>query len=83
MNFDVVVIGGGFGGLIAASLLAQEGQKVAVIEQHNKPGGFASHFKRNGYNFEVAVHLLDGPSKNNFRSEIFEFLGISSFLYSF
>ncbi|MCB0378656.1 MAG: NAD(P)/FAD-dependent oxidoreductase [Bdellovibrionales bacterium] len=76
MNFDVVVIGGGFGGLIAASLLAQEGQKVAVIEQHNKPGGFASHFKRNGYNFEVAVHLLDGPSKNNFRSEIFEFLGI-------
>lgn len=38
MNFDVVVIGGGPGGYVAAIRAAQEGFKTALIEQH-KLGG--------------------------------------------
>lgn len=74
VTYDVAIIGSGFGGLIAGALLAKKGFKVAVIEQHDKVGGFASHFKRKNYTFEVAVHLMDGPSENNFRTNIFNYL---------
>lgn len=78
MNFDAIIIGSGFGGLICGALLSKNGYKVAVVEQHNKVGGFASHFKRHGYTFEVAVHLLDSPSKNNFRTNIFNYLNLEN-----
>lgn len=41
---DVVVIGSGYGGLCAASLLAKTGRKVIVTESHYEIGGVAHHF---------------------------------------
>jgi len=65
-DFDVVVIGAGNGGLIAAAQLAIEGVKVMLCEQHNLPGGFATSFIRGRFEFEGALHeLCDyGPSSN-------------------
>ena len=40
-KFDVIVIGAGIGGLSAASLLAKEGMKVAVLERDDRVGGRA------------------------------------------
>lgn len=39
--WDVDVIGAGLGGLTAAALLALARARVAVFEQHDKPGGFS------------------------------------------
>lgn len=43
MNFDVIVIGGGPGGYVAAIRSAQEGYRTAVIEGH-KLGGECLHY---------------------------------------
>ncbi|MGD8992578.1 MAG: NAD(P)/FAD-dependent oxidoreductase [Desulfobacterales bacterium] len=59
-DFPVVVIGGGLGGLSAAAHLAQNGFPVTVVEQHDRPGGYATSFDRDEYTFEVSLHATAG-----------------------
>jgi phytoene dehydrogenase-like protein len=63
-SYDAVVIGSGIGGLIAANLLAREGLKVLLVEQHYMVGGYCSTFRRGRYTFDAATHfypLLGNP----------------------
>ncbi|HEV2843333.1 MAG TPA: NAD(P)-binding protein, partial [Thermoanaerobaculia bacterium] len=63
-TYDAVVIGAGIGGLIAANLLAKEGLKILLVEQHYMVGGYCSTFRRGGYTFDAATHfypLLGNP----------------------
>jgi phytoene desaturase len=52
----VSVIGSGFSGLAAASILAKNGFGVTVFEKNSLPGGRARKFESNGFNFDM------GPS---------------------
>ena len=55
--YDVVVIGSGLGGLTAANILARDGRKVLLVEQHYKLGGMATWFKRpGGHIFDISLH---------------------------
>ncbi|MEG1310998.1 MAG: NAD(P)/FAD-dependent oxidoreductase [Romboutsia sp.] len=60
MDYDIIVIGSGLGGLTSASRLSNLGYKVGVFEQHFTPGGYATNFKRKGYNFDVSLHGIGG-----------------------
>src|SRR5512147_2562622 len=56
-SYDVVVIGGGLGGLTAANVLARAGHRVLLAEQHFKLGGLATWFRRKGgHIFDVSLH---------------------------
>ena len=57
-RFDVVVVGAGLGGLVAAGLLARAGRKVLVAEQHYLAGGNTTCFRRKGYHFDVGLHYI-------------------------
>lgn len=64
-RYDAVVVGAGVGGLVCANLLALEGLKVLLVEQHYMVGGYTSTFRRAGYTFDAATHfypLLGNPS---------------------
>lgn len=59
-HYDVIFVGAGLGSLSAASLLAQKGQRVLVVDKHNVAGGYASNFRRKQFNFDVSLHSFDG-----------------------
>ncbi|HRZ41899.1 MAG TPA: NAD(P)/FAD-dependent oxidoreductase [Bacteroidales bacterium] len=76
MKYDVIVIGGGLGGLTAGAKLAKEGKKVLLIEQHDRPGGCATTFKRHDFTFEVGLHEMDGLDARDMKTRIFRDLGV-------
>ncbi|MGA1867135.1 MAG: phytoene desaturase family protein [bacterium] len=56
-KFDVIVIGGGLGGLSAANRLQKCGHQVLLLEQHSKLGGLATWFHRGKHHiFDVSLH---------------------------
>src|SRR5258705_3983667 len=59
-RYDAIVVGSGLGGLTSAALLARAGRSVLIVERHDRPGGYAHAFRRRGYRFDSAVHLVSG-----------------------
>src|SRR5689334_38727 len=58
--FDVLVLGGGMGGLAAAALFASSGRRVAVIERHVEIGGYAHPVRVGDATFSHQVQYLMG-----------------------
>jgi prolycopene isomerase len=59
-SYDVIVIGAGLGGLSSAATLARAGLRVRLQERHVQPGGYATTFYRDPFEFEVSLHELNG-----------------------
>lgn len=57
-SYDVIVIGGGLGGMTAAKRLADAGRSVLLVESYSRLGGYATWFKRRGHVFDVALHAF-------------------------
>lgn len=76
MNYDIIIIGSGLGGLTAGAKLAKSGKTVLMIEQHDRPGGCATTFKRKGFTMEVGLHEMDGLDNRDMKTKIFRDLGV-------
>lgn len=76
-NFDVVVIGGGYGGIAAASYLQQCGYKTIVLEKTALPGGVSTAWRRKGYLFDGATNWVAGSAPSckihNMMREVIDF----------
>jgi phytoene dehydrogenase-like protein len=70
-EFDAVIIGSGLGGLSCAAAFARQGFKPLVLEQHDKPGGYATAFSRpGGFVFDVSLHSTTVGERNGIHNLI-------------
>lgn len=76
MKYDIIIIGGGLGGLTAGAKLSREGKKVLLIEQHDRPGGCATTFRKGEFTLEVGLHEIDGPGPVDLKTKLFNELGL-------
>lgn len=58
-DYDVIVIGGGLGGLSAGALLSKQGRRVLLLEQSDRIGGCCSTFERDGFRFDVGASIVE------------------------
>jgi prolycopene isomerase len=71
MDCEVVVVGGGIGGLTVAALLTQRGVNVCLFERRTEVGGCAASFEKFGYSFEQSYGLYSSWEHDEIHRRIF------------
>lgn len=75
-NTDVLIIGGGLGGLFTGAMLAKEGLKATVVEKNLTCGGGLQSFERFGETFDTGMHVIGGMREGGNIRRICSWLGI-------
>jgi C-3',4' desaturase CrtD len=78
MAYEVIVVGGGIGGLTAAALLAARGVNVCLIEKESRMGGCAASFEKFGYEFELGAGLYASWQPGEIHERVFAELGVAA-----
>lgn len=76
MKYNTIIIGGGLAGLTAGATLSKFGKKVLLLEQHHKPGGCATTFKRGDFIIEVGLHEMSGLAENSKLMNLLKMLNV-------
>lgn len=77
MVHEVVVVGGGIGGLTVAALLAARGVDVCLLERASQPGGVISQVESFGYSFDPGVGLYSFWEPGDIHDQVFSELPVS------
>lgn len=76
MKYDVVIIGGGLGGLECGYILSRAGKSVLLLEAGAKVGGCLSSYKRHGLSFDTGFHYVGGLGEGQSLYPVFKYLGL-------
>ncbi|MCK4502704.1 MAG: FAD-dependent oxidoreductase, partial [Desulfuromonadales bacterium] len=83
MDYDAIIIGAGLAGLTSALLLARNGRKVLVVEQHHSPAPVVSGFERQGIYFDSGFHYAGGLGADGPLLPMLRYLGLADKLQLF
>jgi C-3',4' desaturase CrtD len=75
-NYDLIVVGGGIGGLATAALARVRGLRVALLESHSRLGGCAGYFDRGPYTFDAGATALMGLNPGEPIGELLARIGV-------
>ena len=76
MSYEVVVVGGGIGGLTVAALLARRGVNVCLYERGATVGGCVASFQKLGYTFEPTEGIYPLWGAGEIHARVFSELSI-------
>ena len=76
MKYDVVIIGGGLGGLECGYILSQAGKSVLLLERGTQIGGCLSSYKRHDLSFDTGFHYVGGLGEGQALYSAFKYLGL-------
>jgi prolycopene isomerase len=75
-NYPTVIIGAGLGGLSCGAYLSRQGIPVTIVEQADRPGGYAVSFERAGGKFIFDVSLHGMAANDNAAARVLNDLGV-------
>lgn len=79
MNYyDVIIIGGGMGGLVCGTILSQAGKSVLVLEQGAQAGGCIQSYRRGGLMYDTGFHYVGALGEGQLLYPLFDYLGLMS-----
>lgn len=74
--FDVAIIGSGMSGLVAANVLAREGRRVLLCEQHYRYGGYLQQFMLHRTPFDAGCHYVGALGPGQVFDRYLRYLGV-------
>ena len=77
MGREVVIIGGGLGGLECGLILQRNGYNVTILERNARPGGCLQSFSRGGLSFDTGFHYAGGLGVGEPLHTLFEYFGLT------
>jgi all-trans-retinol 13,14-reductase len=76
LNFGIIIVGSGLGGLVSGIILSKEGHSVCILEKNPHPGGNLQSFTREGHQFSTGLHYIGSMGEGQTLHRFFKYLGI-------
>lgn len=77
MQYDIVIIGSGLGGLQCGYILSREGYNVCILEKNSQLGGCLQTFRRNNTVFDTGMHYIGSMDKGQLLERFFRYFRLS------
>ena len=75
-SYDIIIAGGGLGGLCCGAVLSKEGYNVCLLEKNDIIGGCLQSFGRNGKILDTGVHYIGSLDEGQIVNQYFKYMGI-------
>lgn len=76
MKYDIIIIGGGLGGLECGYILSRTGRSVLILEKESRPGGCLQSYRRRELTFDTGFHYVGGLDEGQSLHAAFRYLGL-------
>ncbi|MBO7145406.1 MAG: NAD(P)/FAD-dependent oxidoreductase [Salinivirgaceae bacterium] len=76
MEYDIIIIGSGLGGLECGAILSKEGFNVCVLEKNSNFGGCFQTYQRGSHLLDTGIHYVGSLDDGQIMNQYFKYLGI-------